>query len=182
MILAIKSSIALEKKPVKGTVMPTAEFDLNALCEAVDAQRQSRGLSWAQLERELGVSATTLRGMRERGTAEGDGVLQVLRWLGRSPESFLRGGMVSAAEDEALPAAPVSGMLRFDARAIYEALEERRIEQGMTWRQVASVIGVASAASLTRLRKGGRVSFPEVMRVFAWLGRRAARFVRITDR
>ena len=49
----------------------------------------------------------------------------------------------------------------------------------MTWRQVASDIGVGSAAGLTRLRRRC-VSFPEVMRVFAWLGQPAARFVRIT--
>ena len=154
----------------------TAELALAALHEALDAQRQSRGLSWARVEREIGVSAATLRGMRERGTAEGDGVLQALRWLGRSPESFLRDGTVTRGEDEALPA-PASGVLRFDARAIHEALEARRVERGMTWRQVASDIGMASAASLTRLREGGRVSFPEVMRIFAWLGQPAARYV-----
>jgi transcriptional regulator with XRE-family HTH domain len=162
-----------------------AEFDVDALAAALDAERRARGLTWAQLGRAIGeVSASTLSGLRERGTVEGDGVLQMLRWLGRTPESFLRGAASAseARDDAALPAAPPSGVLRFDARAIHDALEARRAERGMTWQQVAAASGVGSAATLTRLREGGRVAFPQVMRVFAWLGQPAARFVRVARR
>jgi len=69
-------------------------------------------------------------------------------------------------------------ILRFDTRAIYAALDARRTERGMTWRQVAAEIGGLNAASLTHLAKGGRTSFPGVMRITAWLGRSAANFTR----
>jgi hypothetical protein len=52
----------------------------------------------------------------------------------------------------------------------------------MTWREAATAIGVGSAASLTRLRDGGRVSFPTVMRILAWVGKPAAHFVRLVQR
>jgi transcriptional regulator with XRE-family HTH domain len=154
----------------------SAEFDLDALYRALDAHREARGLSWAQLSREIGVATGTLRGLGVRRAAEGDGVLQMLRWLGRSPESFTN-GLSFSAEASALPTR-VQGVLRFDARRIYAALQARRGEQGMSWHQVAAAVGGGTtAAGLMRLRKGGRVSFPQVMRICGWLGEPAACFV-----
>ena len=75
------------------------EFDVDALYAALDAQRQARGLTWAGLAREINrqfervpvraISVSTITGMRKRRVIEGDGVLQMLRWLGRTPESFV---------------------------------------------------------------------------------------------
>src|SRR5262245_19117765 len=155
------------------------EFDMRALYEAVDAQRQASRLNWAQVAREVGVSASTLRALRERRTVEADGVLQVLGWLQRSPESFVSGE--GRRRDVALPTAG-GGVLRFDARSVYAALNARRAELGMTWRQVAAASGADSAAGLTRLREGGRVSFPAIMNILTWLGEPAARFVRVARR
>ena len=73
-------------------------------------------------------------------------------------------------------------VLRFDARALYAALEAERAARGLAWRAVAAASGVESVGGLTRLRAGGRVMFPEVMRVLAWLGAPAARFVRLEGR
>jgi hypothetical protein len=56
------------------------DFDLVALHTALDARRTA-----------LGVSAGKLRGLGTRRRAEGDGVLRVVAWLGRSPESFAPG-------------------------------------------------------------------------------------------
>jgi hypothetical protein len=137
-------------------------------------------MSWAQVAREVGgVSAGTIKGLGSRGTVEGDGVLQVLRWLGRSPESFLSGELGVTEADAELPPSSQGGVLRFDAREIFKALDAERTERDLTWRQVASEAGLANADRLTRLRRGGRVSFPDVMRVFAWLGKPAARFARV---
>lgn len=108
---------------------------------------------------------------------EGDGVLQMLRWLGRTPESFVPGW---EGPQQTLPQVTSSQVLRFDARAIYSALDTQRAERGMTWRQVADEIGGFNAPSLTRLTKGGRVVFPGVMRIFRWLSRPAAHFTRVT--
>ena len=155
------------------------EFDLDALYRPLDVQRQAKRISWTQVARETIVSASTLRAIRAGRRVEGDGVLAVLRWLVRSPESFM-GGEVEAGF--ALPDVSEAELLRFDAREIYAALDDQRRKWRMTWRDVAMEIGIGSAASLTRLQEGGRVSFPSVMRILAWLGAPAARFVRVLPR
>jgi hypothetical protein len=64
-------------------------FDTRALYEALDAQRQTRGVSWEQLARDLGVAATTLKGTAKGGRLEVDGMLRMVGWLGRTVESFV---------------------------------------------------------------------------------------------
>jgi hypothetical protein len=81
--------------------MSRADFSLATLYEAIDALRQRRGLSWPQAVREINgpfeglasrpISRSTITCLRTRAVAEGDGVLQMLRWLDRAPESFIPG-------------------------------------------------------------------------------------------
>ena len=157
-------------------------FDVQALYAALDEQRCSRRLSWQEVAREIGsVSPSTLNGMRARGSVEGDGVLQMLRWLDRTPESFVPGHQAASTGEETLPRAGRTQKLRFDTKAMYAALDSRRLEQGMTWQQVADEIGGVNVANLTRLAHGGRVAFPHVMRLFGWLGRPAASFMRVSE-
>jgi hypothetical protein len=160
------------------------EFDLNALHRALDEQREARGLSWSALAREICgrraspgrcVSSSTIRGLADRGAVEGDGVLQMLLWLDRPPESFVSG--LAPSPDQELPSVPGDRTLRFDATAIHAELDRLRRERGQTWAQVAAEIG-QPAAGLTRLAAGGRVTFPGVMRIFRWLDQPAARFTR----
>jgi len=82
----------------------------------------------------------------------------------------------------ARPHTESAGALRFDTRALYAALETARAARQLTWRGVAVLSGAGSAAALTRLRAGGRVMFPVVMRVLAWLEAPSARFVRVVSR
>ena len=164
---------------------------MGALYAALDAQRQARGMSWQQVVREINalfasvperpISPSTLTGLRKRGAIEGDGVLQMLRWLNRAPESFVPGHQEAAAEAATLPEVGPDKILRFDTGKLYSALDAQRKERGMSWQQVASEIGGFSAAGLTRLSKGGRTGFPEVMRITRWLGRPAACFTRASD-
>jgi transcriptional regulator with XRE-family HTH domain len=65
-------------------------FDARALYEALDEQRRSRGMSWQEVAREIGVSASTLIRTRRGGRMEADGMLAMVRWLGRTAESFTR--------------------------------------------------------------------------------------------
>jgi hypothetical protein len=167
-----------------------ADFDVGALYEALDAARRARGLSWAQLAREISaqfgrtglgpIAASTLSGMRARRFVEGDGVLQALRWLNRTPESFVPGHMPAA--NEVMPHVESDRILRFDAIAIYKAMDAQRATRGLTWRRVADEIGGVAPGGLTRLANGGRVGFPEVMRICRWLGRPAATFTREASR
>ena len=74
------------------------DFDIEALHAALEAQRVARGMSWAQVAREINVqfnaavvrriSASTVTGMRGRIVVEGDGVLQMLRWLKRTRKAL----------------------------------------------------------------------------------------------
>lgn len=165
------------------------DFDLRALYEALDGQRKARGLSWAQVAREINrpnererygrLSVSTITGLCTRTVAEADGVLQMLRWLDRAPESFLPDYAADAAY--ALPRAKPSQVLRFDTRSLHAALDAKRAARRITWRTVAEEIGV-TAANLAHLAKGGRTSFPSVMRITRWLEQPAARFTRPAHR
>jgi hypothetical protein len=164
------------------------DFDLQALGAALDAQREARGLSWAAVAGQIhdplvrtpatGVNASTIRGVGTRASAEGDGVLAMLRWLDRTPESFVPGHPWANAEAARLPRVTPGQILRFDVQAIHAALDAQRIAKGMTWAQLAREIGGFQASGLTRLADGGRIGFPRVMRIFAWLELPAARFTR----
>src|SRR4051794_31143619 len=120
--------------------MSSGDFDLSALYDALDAQRRERGLTWAAATREINcfaaeghpMSASTITGLKSRPIVEGDGVLQILLWLGRSPESF-----VSSIPDASSPRyqlqPPGDGnILRWDTQSLYAALDARRRDRGMT--------------------------------------------------
>ena len=168
-----------------------ADFDIRALYRALDEARTNRELSWAQVAREVNarfaevavrvVSASTITGTRTRALVEADGVLQMLRWLDRSPESFVPGHPLAAAAIARLPGVEPNRILRFDTKAMYDALDRRRVERGLTWSGVAEEIGGIRAAGLTRLGEGGRTTFPQVMRIVRWLERPAAAFTRASE-
>ncbi|HEX5235129.1 MAG TPA: helix-turn-helix transcriptional regulator [Silvibacterium sp.] len=69
-------------------VLSPGRFDPRALYAALDEQRRTRGMSWTQVAAEIGVSASTLTRTRLGGRMEVDGMLAMVRWLGRSVESF----------------------------------------------------------------------------------------------
>jgi hypothetical protein len=166
-----------------------SDFSLTALYEALDAQRETRGLSWVAVTREINlqsertaqnpIATSTVMGIRTRDVAEADGVLQMLLWLDRTPESFVpghRGSEIAAR----LPKVPRQQLLRFDTRALHAALEAQRTSRNMTWEQVAAELGLG-ATTLTRLELGGRTTFPHVMRMVGWLGKPAAEFTRASE-
>ncbi len=168
--------------------MRSMDFSLQELYAALDTQRQTRGLSWAQVAREMNgpreqitghaLSASTITGTRIRSVAEADGILQMLRWLNRSPESFLPDHPASADPTAQFPSVSTHQVLRFNTRKIYTALDAQRSERKMTWAQVGKEVGMGPA-SLTYLAKGGRTAFPYVMRIVRWLHRPAADFTHV---
>lgn len=66
-------------------------FDSAALYAALDAQRRSRGISWSQVSAEIGVSVSTITRTKLGGRMEVDGMLAMVRWVGRTVESFTFG-------------------------------------------------------------------------------------------
>jgi hypothetical protein len=144
------------------------DFDLAALSEALDAKRSELGLTWEQLAirvtdrpargSDRRMAASTFKGMSQRRSVKDTVVLQALRWLGRTPESFVPPAL--------------------DTRAIYHAMNEKRADQGLTARDVAGELGRGfNPGMLTRLAGGTGIGFPQVMRIFQWLERPVAEFV-----
>jgi hypothetical protein len=167
-----------------------ADFDLKALYAAMDEQRRSRALSWAAVTREINhfitdghpVASSTITGVKTKAVAEGDGILQMLQWLRRTPESFVPGFPDADAIRFQLPGQTEGQILRWDAAALHAALNAKRQAAGLTWQDVANEVGGVSSGMLTYLAKGGRVGFPGVMRMTAWLGQPATIFTRLMPR
>jgi hypothetical protein len=166
------------------------DFDMHALYETIDSERESRGLGWADVLRELNevfqdkpsrpFALSTIKGIRDKRSVTGAVVLQLLRWLGRAPEDFIRDG-VPLTESTALPEIADTQVLRVDTKALHAAVEAARVERGLTWMQVASELRDTQAPMLTNLAKGPLIGFPQVTRITQWLGVPVATCVRGYD-
>ena len=168
---------------------PRHDFDLNALFEAIDRQRRARQLTWGAVAVEVNrfrttrrpIATSTITGLKNKADGEGDGILQMLLWLGRSPESFMPGNRDANTDRYRLPDLTTGQILRWDTRALFAALDARRREQQLTWADIARGIGGFTPGMLTNLAKGGRIGFPRVMRLVRWLDRPAVAFTRVAD-
>jgi hypothetical protein len=169
---------------------PLRPFDGAALYAALDARRAELGLSWkgvadqiwalsAELNARRGdhpISPSTLTNIAKRSNTSCQHALFMLRWLGRTPESFLAG---PPADDSryTLPAAGPDRRLRWALKALYEAVDEKRHQEGLTWPELAAVLGCTpSQASGLRTAKFA-IGMDLAMRMVQWLGRPAADFV-----
>src|SRR5262249_7170663 len=94
--------------------IPDSDFDVAALHSAINEQRLRRKMSWNAVALEVNraderhsirpISASTISGLKsKRWGVEGDGVLQMLLWLDRSPESFVPGHPGAERPDARLP-------------------------------------------------------------------------------
>lgn len=173
--------------------IPNADFDVAALAAALDARRTERGLSWSAMAREVNrtqdrvdrhpISSSTIRGLAQKPWGvEGDGVLQMLLWLDRTPESFVPGHPGADHPDARLPQPGARRILRFDVPAISARLEEARATRSLAWAQVAVEIGGRTTAdALRNMQRQQRTAFPHVMRIARWLACPAAALTRIAD-
>jgi hypothetical protein len=164
------------------------DFDMRALQAALDDERRARNLTWDQLAAEINepfkdtpsipISVGTVRTMTAKRSVTSAVVLQVLRWLRRTPESFLVGRDQAPARGEALPDAGPSQILRFDTAVLHVALDAKRRQRDMAWSEVAKEMPGFTSGMLTNLAKGPLIGFPRVMTLTQWLGRPASDFVR----
>jgi hypothetical protein len=158
------------------------DFDVDALYDALNAQRLQRGLGWSQVMRQINdtyrdvdlrpVAVSTITAMREKKSLNGDGVLQMLIWLDRTPESFVPGHpSPNDAANRLVPPGRTDRILRFRPAAAFWAMDERRARRGLTWSEVAAEAGVPlTKARRDNLRGGiGLLSFPSVVRIAKWL-------------
>jgi hypothetical protein len=148
-------------------------FNMIELYTALDRERHARRLSWIELTNEINkpfkgtpsipISVTTIQGMAAKSSVTSAVVLQVLRWLRRTPESFLVGRDAASMTD---------------GTPLHAALDAERVEQGLTWKQLALQLPGFTGSMLTNLSTGPLIGFPRVMVLTQWLRRPAASFVR----
>lgn len=168
------------------------DFDMRGLYAALDAARVERDLSWFSLVKEINkpfegtpslpISVTTVRGLLNRRSVTSAVILQILRWLDRTPESFLLGKVSLTYAEKPLPAAGTAQILRFDTSAMHAALDLERRRRDTTWRRIAAELPNFSESSLLNLATGPLIGFPRVMFITQWLREPAAAFVRVRDR
>jgi hypothetical protein len=165
-------------------------FDAAALFAALDARRTELGLSWRQVadqlweqsaelnerRRDHPISPSTLTAMASKPRATCQHALFMLRWLDRTPESFLEGGV----DDDprfALPTVGSDRRLRWNLRLLYQTMDDKRREDGMTWPEVAAALG-CTPSQVTGLRTAKFATGIELaMRIAQWTGHPAAYFV-----
>jgi hypothetical protein len=174
-----------------------AHFDAEALYAALDEKRTSMGLSWTGVARQLWelsselndrrrdhpISPSTLTNMAKNPRISCQHALFMLRWLDRTPESFLAGwgpGPGSESGDDQRFALPVTGpdrRLRWALKRLYAAMDEKRRQEGLTWAGLAAVLD-CTPSQLTGLRTAKFATGMDLaMRIVQWLGRPAVDFV-----
>ena len=165
-------------------------FDAIALYEAMDARRLQRGLSWRQVAEQLWalsgdlnqrrrdhpISPSTLTGIAKRGDCTCQHALFILRWLGRSPESFLSPPRDDSDRCALLSAGPHQ-RLRWNLRSLYDALDARRRERGLSWAELARQLR-CSEHQLTGIKTARyAIAMTLAMKIVQWLEQPASTFI-----
>jgi hypothetical protein len=166
-------------------------FDAAALHSALDARRIELGLSWRQVADQLWklsselndrrhdhpISPSTLTNMADKPRTSCQHALFMLRWLGRNPESFLKGNTDGDDPRFALPAAGPDRRLRWSLKLLWATMDEKRRQEGLTWPELAQLLG-CSPNQLTGLRTARFATGMDLaMRIVQWIGRPTADFV-----
>lgn len=167
-----------------------ATFDCAALYNALDEQRQARGIGWYELADLLWEQSADLNAerkgdhplcggavqrLRVRDATSCQYALFMLRWLGKAPEEFLLGPVVDVG-DVSLPVAALDRRLRWDLERLHSALDRQRRERALTWAELGREIG-CTPSRLTNLRSARIADMSLVLGVTQWLRRPAAAFI-----
>jgi hypothetical protein len=170
------------------------EFDGKALYAALDAKRQAEGLSWPRAATAIWemapalnavrdargltnhpLSPSTLQNLGKRGDTSCQHALFFLRWMGRTPESFLAGAALEAGAP--LPACGPDHRPRWDLKALHAGLNEARATRVATWAQTAQNLR-CQPGQLTGLKSARYATgMGLAMRITQWVGRPAAGFM-----
>lgn len=121
------------------------------------------------------ISPATITGMAKRGDTTCQHAQFMLRWLERSPESFLRGDGIR--HEAPLPPCGPDRRLRWYLPRLYEVLDARRKERALTWARLAAELR-CTPNQLTGIRRARfAIGMRLAMRITQWLGRPAADFI-----
>lgn len=148
-------------------------FDYGAVGEAVESRRQELNLTPSALTRSLNwLSPAPLARLRQGDPTTCQHVNGLLRWLGRSPESFTP-GMVDTP-DCALPDFGAYAV-RWNMVALWEAVDGQRRDRGLSWGDVREATRYPDVEDV-RLETYG-IAMHHAMSMVRWLGRPAATFM-----
>jgi hypothetical protein len=165
------------------------EFSVGDLYEALEAKRLASDLTWQEVADQIWdmskdlndrrhdhpISPSTLKGMRQRDATSCQHALFMLRWLDRSPESFLLGA--DDSQGTPLPDVRSDRRLRWNLVTLYEAMNVQRLDRGLTWPVLAKILR-CTPSQLTGLRTAKFATGMKLaMRIAQWLDRPAADFV-----
>jgi transcriptional regulator with XRE-family HTH domain len=67
----------------------TGQVDLEHLYDALDTQREARGLTWREAAKEIGVSPSTLTRLGQGASPDVEGFAKMAKWLNASLDDFL---------------------------------------------------------------------------------------------
>ena len=158
-------------------------FDVQALWEALQSKRESMGLSESEMMEDLNrvnnnavpIALATVNNMARRGDTTCQHSLHMLRWLDKTPESFL----VGAITDESLPYSD-QGRLYWSMSALGRVAQAKD-NQGLSWQQIADELDSTQSrvSGIHRLRYGMSVHL--AMRITQWLGRPSSDFIVVID-
>lgn len=95
-------------------------FDAMGFYQALDATRKARLMTWRQVAREAGVTASTLTRMAQRKRPDVDSLAALTSWSGLKADDFVRS---EEKEPAAEPLAMISTYLRSDPNLTAEAAE-----------------------------------------------------------
>ena len=148
-------------------------FDYRAVGEAVESRRQELNLTPSGLIRSINwLSAAPLARLRQGGSNTCQHVNGLLRWLGRSPESFSP-GMVDGTECRMPDFGPYA--VRWNMAALWEAVDALRIDRDQSWDEVRAASRYPAVAGIRLVTYGIRMH--DAMNVVRWLGQPAATFM-----
>ena len=156
-----------------GNVPAVHAFDYRAVGEAVESRRQELHLTPSGLIRSINwLSAAPLARLRQGGSNTCQHVNGLLRWLGRSPESFSP-GMVDGPECRIPDFGPYA--VRWNMAALWEAVDTLRTDRDQSWDEVREATRYPAVAGIRLVTYGIRMH--DAMNVVRWLGQPAATFM-----
>ena len=149
-------------------------FDYRMLWEALEDERVRRGLTKTALVKDIAwLSAGVIKKLEQGQATSCQHVTGLLRWLGRSPESFVPG-----VKDDPAYALPDVGAyaIRWSMPKLWAAVDARREASGASWATIESEFEWPGMRSFGKDISYG-IPMDLAMRVTQWLGMPAAAFM-----
>lgn len=149
-------------------------FDYRGLWEALERERVARGLSKKAMVDDIAwLSAGVIKKLEQGQPTSCQHATGLLRWLGRSPESFLPG--VADKPDYLLPdVGPFA--IRWSMPALWKAVDAHREQNRLSWEEVEAQFGWPGMRTFGKDITYG-IPMDLAMRVTQWLGEPAATFM-----